>query len=153
MKRREFISAAGITIAIAATLSPEILEADDLPQLKRVAVDYYKVYYTDLDKAKYRAMLTDDYLLLENGEIISLQKDISLIPTPQDEYHRKDTFDFRSIKIDKDVAYLVYFLKSNITDKQEGARQRDYLESMILRRDVGGTWRVALLHSTKLPKA
>jgi ketosteroid isomerase-like protein len=97
-------------------------------------------------------MLTDDYVLLEDGDIISLEKDISLMPTPQDDYQRKDTFDFRSVKIQKDVAYLVYFLKSDIRDKQEGARQRAYLESMILRRDSGGTWRVALLHSTKLSK-
>ena len=149
MKRREFISATGMTIAIAATLSPEVLAADDVSEFKRIAVDYYKVYYTDLDSKKYRSMLTDDYLLLENGEIISLEKDISLMPTPQDDYQRKDTFDFRSVKIHKDVAYLVYFLKSDIRDKQEGARQREYLESMILRRDSGGRWRVALLHSTK----
>jgi ketosteroid isomerase-like protein len=150
MKRREFIGATAM--AIAATLSPEVLADDDVPEFKRIVVDYYKVYYTDLDRRKYRSMLTDDYVLLENGDIISLEKDISLMPTPQDDYQRKDTFDFRSVKVHKDVAYLVYFLKSNIRDKQEGARQREYLESMILKRDSGGTWRVALLHSTKLSK-
>jgi len=152
MKRREFIGATAMAMAIAATLSPEVQADDAVPEFKRIVVDYYKVYYTDLDRTKYRSMLTDDYVLLENGEIISLEKDISLIPTPQDEYQRKDTFDFRSVKIQKDVAYLVYFLKSDIKDKQDGARQREYLESMILRRDSGRTWRVALLHSTKLSK-
>ena len=152
MKRREFIGATAMATAIAATLSPEAQADDAVPEFKRIVVDYYKVYYTDLDRTKYRSMLTDDYVLLENGEIISLEKDISLIPTPQDEYQRKDTFDFRSVKIQKDVAYLVYFLKSDIKDKQDGARQREYLESMILRRDRGRTWRVALLHSTKLSK-
>jgi len=150
MKRREFIGATAM--AIAATVSPEVLADDDVPEFKRIVVDYYKVYYTDLDRRKYRSMLTDDYVLLENGDIISLEKDISLMPTPQDDYQRKDTFDFRSVKIQKDIAYLVYFLKSDIRDKQEGARQREYLESMILRRDSGGSWRVALLHSTKLSK-
>ena len=139
-------------MVIAATLSPEVLADDDVPEFKHIVVDYYKVYYTDLDRRKYRSMLTDDYVLLENGDIISLEKDISLMPTPQDDYQRKDTFDFRSVKIQKDVVYLVYFLKSDIRDKQEGARQREYLESMILRRDSGGSWRVALLHSTKLSK-
>ena len=139
-----------MAMAIAATLSPEVQADDAVPEFKRIVVDYYKIYYTDLDRTKYRSMLTDDYVLLENGEIISLEKDISLIPTPQDEYQRKDTFDFRSVKTQKDVVYLVYFLKSDIKDKQDGARQREYLESMILRRDSGATWRVALLHSTKL---
>jgi len=151
MKRREFIGTTAM--ALAATLSSEVQADDAMPEFKRIVVDYYKVYYTDLDRRKYRSMLTDDYVLLENGDIVSLEQDISLMPTPQDHYQRKDTFDFRSVKIQKDVAYLVYFLKSDITDKQEGARHREYLESMILRRDTGGTWRVALLHSTKLSKA
>jgi hypothetical protein len=152
MKRREFFGATATLIG--ATLSPEILlAADDVPSLKRMAVDYYHVYYADLDKSKYRSMLTDDYVLLENGDIISLEQDISLMPTPQDDYQRKDTFDFRSVKIQEDVGYLVYFLKSDIRDKKEGARRREYLESMILRRDGGGVWRVALLHSTRLPKS
>ncbi len=139
-------------MAIAASLSPEVQAGDAAPEFKRIVVDYYKVYYTDLDRRKYRSMLTEDYVLLEDGDIISLEKDISLMPTPQDDYQRKDTFDFRSVKLQKDISYLVYFLKSDIRDKQEGARHREYLESMILRRDSGGTWRVALLHSTKLSK-
>src|SRR4029079_14540421 len=117
MKRREFIGAAAMAMAIAATVSPEGQAGDRGPEFKRIVVDYYKIYYTDLDRTKYRSMLTDDYVLLENGEIISLEKDISLIPTPQDEYQRKDTFDFRSVKTQKDVVYLVYFLKSDIKDK------------------------------------
>jgi ketosteroid isomerase-like protein len=98
-------------------------------------------------------MLTDDYVLLENEEIVSLEKDVSLMPSPEDDYERRNSFDFRSVKVHGDVAYLVYFLKSDIRDKKDGARQREYLESMILRRDGGGVWRIALLHSTKLRKA
>jgi ketosteroid isomerase-like protein len=97
-------------------------------------------------------MLTDDYVLLENGEIISLEKDVSLMPTPQEGYQRQDSFDFRSVKVHGEVAYLVYFLKSDIRDKKDGARQREYLESIIMKRDGGGDWRIALLHSTKLSK-
>jgi ketosteroid isomerase-like protein len=150
MKRREFISTTAMVIG--ATLSPEVLAADDLPALKRIVVDYYKVYYLDLDKNKYRSMLTEDYALLEDGEILSLEQDISLMPTTQDNYQRKDSFDFRSVKVHGDVAYLVYFLKSDIRDKKEGARKREFLESMIIRREGGGRWRVALLHSTRLTK-
>src|SRR5215831_14895661 len=152
MKRREFIVTT--TMMIGATLTPEALAADDDESaLKRIVVDYYKVYYLDLDKQKYRSMLTDDYLLLENGEIMSLEKDISLMPTPQDGYQRNDSFDFRSVKVNGSIAYLVYFLKSDIRDKKEGARQAEYLESMIMRRESGSMWRISLLHSTRLAKA
>ena len=131
-------------------MAPEVLAADDASILKRMVVDYYKVYYLDLDKKKYRSMLTEDYVLLENGEIISLEKDVSQMPTPQDEYQRKDSFDFRYVKVHEEIAYLIYVLKSDIRDKQDGARQREYLESIILKRDGGRDWRIALLHSTKL---
>ena len=137
-------------MVIGATLPPPVLAADDVSAIKDIVVDYYRVYFRDLDKTKYRAMLTDDYVLLENGEIISLEKDIALMPSPQDDYQRKDSFDFRSVKVHGDVAYLVYFLKSDMSDKKNGARHREYLESTIMRRDGGGAWRIAVLHSTKL---
>ncbi len=139
-------------MVIGAALAPEVLAADNVSTLKRMVADYYKVYYLDLDKKKYRSMLTDDYVLLENGEIISLEKDVSLMPTPQEGYQRQDSFDFRSVKVHGEVAYLVYFLKSDIRDKKDGARQREYLESIIMKRGGGGDWRIALLHSTKLSK-
>src|SRR5215467_4604551 len=135
IKRRGFIVTAATVIR--ATLAPEVLAADDVSILKRIVADYYKVYYLDLDKKKYRSMLTDDYVLLEDGEIMSLEKDVSLMPTPQDDYQRKDSFDFRLVKVQGDLAYLVYVLKSDIKDKKDGARQREYLESMILKRAGG----------------
>lgn len=70
-------------------------------------------------------------------------------PTPNDGYKRIDKFDFRSVKLHGDIAYAVYFLKLEITDKKNGTRNREYLESAILRRS-GADWRVAILHSTKI---
>ena len=49
-----------------------------------------------------------------------------------------------------DTAYVVYFLKSDVTD-EKGARHRKWLESAILRRSgPGAPWRMALLHSTRI---
>ncbi len=42
----------------------------------------------------------------ENGEIISLEKDVSLMPTPQDEYQRQDSFDLRSVRVLGEVAII-----------------------------------------------
>lgn len=55
------------------------------------------------------------------------------------------------MKVQGNIAYLVYFLKSEITDKKDGTRNREWLESAILRRSVKG-WRMALLHSTRIIK-
>ena len=149
MKRRDFVAASGMFVAAAC--APEVLAADDAASVKQFIIDWYLTYYVKLDKEKYRATLTADYLLLENGEIFDAAGDIALIPSPDDEYKRTDVFDFRSVKIQGDLAYAVYFLKSDINDKKNGPRHVEFLESAILRR-TGKSWQVSLLHSTRLVK-
>ena len=150
MKRRDFISASAIALTAGACV-PDVMAADDVAAVKRLIEDCYSIYYTKLDKGKYRAMLTGDYLLLENGEIIDADGDIALMPRREDEYKRTDTFDFHSVKIQGGFGYAIYFLKSDINDKKNGKRHREFLETAILRRN-GNNWRVALLHSTLLAK-
>jgi len=94
-------------------------------------------------------LLTDDYVLLENGELLDIAGDLALMPAPGAGYRRTDAFDFRAVRVRGDMAYAVYFLASEITDLK-GARHREWLESVILRR-AGNGWRVALLHSTRTP--
>ncbi|HSB09887.1 MAG TPA: DUF4440 domain-containing protein [Blastocatellia bacterium] len=148
MKRREFIAGTGILIGAARTPS---VSADDAAAVKQAIKDIYSVFYVSLDKQKYRSLLTEDYLLLENGEILDIEGDIALMPSPDSGYKRADTFDFRSVKVQGNIAYVVYFLKSEIKDKKNGTRNREWLESAILRRSGKG-WRMALLHSTRIVK-
>lgn len=149
MKRRQFIARSGVFLA-AASVS-DVLAADGEAVIKRIVQDSIDVFYMKMDQKKYRSMLTDDYRLLENGEIFDANGDIAFMPKPEDNYRRTDTFDFRSVKIQGDFAYTVYFLKSDITDNKKGHRAVDFLESTILRRN-GNNWRIALLHSTRLVK-
>lgn len=150
MDRRDFIAGAGV--AIGAVCVTGASARDSEASVKELVEKFYSIYYVEQNEKKYRAMLADDYLLLENGKIMSAAEDIALIPRPEDEYKRTDLFDFRSIKIAGDTAYAVYFLKSEATDKKRGHRKWEFLESAILRRS-GKSWKVALLHSTRLAKA
>src|SRR3954470_10292589 len=111
MKRKEFIKATAMLIGAAATTGTLQAVADDAAVLKQIVADYYRIYFVDVDQRKYRALLTDDYLLLEDGEIQDVEKDISFMPKAADEYRRADTFDFKSLKIQGDIAYTVYILK------------------------------------------
>jgi ketosteroid isomerase-like protein len=140
---------------ISAAATPGTLRAagDTAADLKRIVADYYRIYFIDVDQSKYRALLTDDYLLLEGGEIQDAEKDISFMPNPADEYRRVDAFDFKLLEIHGDVSYAVYILKSDIRTKKDGATKLAWLESMIFRRVGGDRWRIALLHSTKMAKA
>jgi ketosteroid isomerase-like protein len=153
MKRKEFIKVTAMLMGAAFT--PGTLRAigEDAADLKRIVADYYRLYFIDVDESKYRALLTDDYLLLEGGEIQDVEKDISFMPKPEDEYRRVDAFDFKLLEIHGDVSYAVYILKSDIRTKKDGAKTLAWLESMIFRRVGGDRWRIALLHSTKMVKA
>jgi len=153
MKRKEFIKASALLVGTAAAPGTIHAAADDGAVLKQIVADYYRIFFVDVDQEKYRALLTDDYLLLEQGDIQDIEKDISFMPKPADEYRRADTFDFKSLKIHGDTAYIVYILKSDIRTKKDGATKLAWLESMIFRRGSGSRWRIALLHSTKLAKA
>jgi ketosteroid isomerase-like protein len=150
MRRREFIAATGVLLG--ATCAPSVSgAADDSAAVKQVVRDVYSVFYADRDKQKYRSLLTEDYLLLDKGEVLDVEGDLALIPAPGSDYKRTDAFDFRSVKIHGDTSYAVYFLRSEIADKKNGARNAEWLESAILRRD-GKRWRMALLHSTRIVK-
>jgi lactoylglutathione lyase len=137
--------------ASGSNRTPSGLAGGDEAAVKQAVRQVYSVFYGDLDKEKYRSLLTDDYVLLENGELLDIKGDLALMPAPDDGYQRTDAFDFRLVKILGNTAYAVYFLKSEIRDTKNGARSREWLESAILRRSDTG-WKMALLHSTRIAK-
>jgi ketosteroid isomerase-like protein len=149
MERREFIAGAGLLAA--AGYAPSVPAADDEAAVKQVIKDLYSVFYRDRDKQKYRSLLTEDYLLLEKGEILDAEGDIKMMPGPGSDYRRTDAFEFRAVKFQGDTAYVVYFLKSEIVDTNHVAHNDSWLESVVLRRSAKG-WRCALFHSTLIAK-
>jgi ketosteroid isomerase-like protein len=147
MQRRHFLAGSGALIASVST--PHLPAADDEAAVKEAIKNDYAVFSEGRDKKKYRSLLTDDYLLLENGELLDIEGDIALMHQPDPGYKRTDAFDFRSVKVHGDFAYVVYSLQSEITDSKNGTRNRRWLESAILRRS-GQSWLIALLHSTRI---
>lgn len=147
MKRKQII----LMLLIISICTLNIMAGDNEEAVKKAVKNYYDLYFVKMDKSEYRSILTKDYLLLENGEILDIEGDIAAMPDPDSGYKRIDSFDFRLVKIEGDIAYAVYFLKSKITDKINGIRNKEWLESAILRRSGEG-WLIALLHSTKITK-
>ena len=147
MKKNKFV----LSLLLISLCTLKLFAWDDEEAVKQSVKNYYYLYFVKMDPNAYRSILTEDYQFLENGELFDADGDIAFMPKPESGYKRTDTFDFRYIKIDGDIAYAVYFLKSDITDKVNGAIHKEYLESTILRRS-GGDWKIALLHSTKITK-
>jgi hypothetical protein len=147
LKRTKII----LVLLLISVCTLKVFAGDDEEAVKQAIKNYYYLYFVKMDKNAYRSILTEDYQFLENGELFDADGDIAFMPDPASGYERTDTFDFRYIKIEEDFAYTVYFLKSDIKDKVNGAIHKEYLESTILRRSDNG-WKIALLHSTKITK-
>jgi hypothetical protein len=148
MKRRQFILT-GTGALAGALIAPTTARAADSTaeeSVRQFVIDDYYTFYVLQDREKYRAMLAADYLLLEQGEVLDIEDDLELMPSPDIDYKREDRFEFHSVKFNGDTAWAVYTLRSDITDKKNDPRHREFLESMILRRSGAG-WLAALLHS------
>lgn len=154
MERRTFLAAAaGLTLMPAAAASAPSIEGADAEQIMRRLIEWYRAFGNPrTDPIYYRSFMTDDYLLLENGELLDLAGDMAMLASLPPDHERTDRFDFRYIRVDGDDAYAVYFLESDMNDSKDGPRSRRWLESAIFRRE-GGQWRAAVLHSTRINPA
>jgi len=142
-----FLSAAGLALIPAAARAASPAQA---AELKQRIIEWYRAFGNPrVDRTYYRSFMTDDYFLLENGELLDVAGDMAMLSSLPANHVRTDKFDFRHIWVDGDVAYLVYFLESEMNDSKSGPRSKRWLESAVLRR-IDGQWRAAVLHSTRI---
>jgi ketosteroid isomerase-like protein len=138
-----------LTLLSIAILAPRATAGVDEEAVKTMITEWYAAYAAGNDEAHYRTFLADDYVLLENGELVDLEGDVAMLTKNRGPgFQRKDHFDFKSVTVRGDIAYTVYFLESDLDDNKM-KRHRKWLESAVLRR-IDGRWRAALLHSTKI---
>lgn len=96
-----------------------------------------------------KAEVLDGFILLENGEIWTIDTLANKISRPKPEgYLRQNSFDFITTKIEKNRAWVYYKNKAEITSKTRNATIK-WLESAILRKEKG-RWRMELMHSTPM---
>ncbi|RXK55357.1 DUF4440 domain-containing protein [Oleiharenicola lentus] len=153
MNRKEFLTGAGAMAGVAfLPASLQAATAEEAEEIRAFVREVYRVYSVTMDPVAYRALLAEGYLLLEHGEIMTVDQDVAALPKPENDFKRTDGFEFHQVKAAGDMAWAVYTLRSDIYDSKRGARHRDYLESMVLRRSGKG-WQVALLHSTRIEPA
>jgi hypothetical protein len=109
--------------------------------------DYKTMINWDIDQHK--GYCTDDYILIEEGEIWNMEKEADNYKKNVNRVlDRKDYFDFNFIRILGNTAYTVYNLKSDITENGK-LTTKQWNESVIFRK-VQGKWKIALIHSTPI---
>ena len=123
-------------------------EKNDSSKIVQLLKEDYKTL-ASWDIEKHKDFCTDDYILIENGEIWNMEKEAD---NYKKNVHRvlgrKDYFDFNFVRIFGNTAYTVYYLKSDITE--DGKLITKHWNESVIFRKVHGKWKIALIHSTPI---
>lgn len=106
---------------------------------------------TERNLEKMQECTTPDFTILEHGVIWNIDTLVALAsrPVPAD-FKRFNTFDFFQTEISKDMAFVSYRNKAAISKSGE-QRTVQWLESAVFVKE-GKSWKMKMLHSTRLPK-
>lgn len=123
-------------------------ENNDSTEIVQLLKEDYKTMVA-WDIEKHKGFCTDDYILIENGEIWNMEKEAdNYKENVQRVLARKDYFDFHFVRILGNTAYTVYNLKSDITE--DGKLTTKHWNESVIFRKVQGKWKIALIHSTPI---
>jgi hypothetical protein len=124
-------------------------QRDSLEIVQVLKDDYRTMINWDINKHK--SLCTDDYILIEDGEIWNMEKEAEHYRKSASRIlDRKDYFDFLFVRILGNTAYTVYNLKSDISEAGTLIIKR-WTESVVFRK-TQGKWKIALIHSTPINK-
>ncbi|TMO71767.1 nuclear transport factor 2 family protein [Pseudoalteromonas sp. S3785] len=103
---------------------------------------------SNFDHEKMRAAVDDSFLLLEHGEVWTIDDFINVVK-PAD-YLRTNYFSVINSRVEGDVAFINYWNKANFKNTEKSA-DIYWLESVVVSK-VGGKWLLSQMHSTRLPQ-
>ena len=122
----------------------------DRELVKQVIIDSFEEVLTNLELDKINDYYTDDFLLLENGEVWnndSIIHYLSLALANDTKPIRTNKFEFIDVQIDGNSAWVVYQNHATFTLDNKVVRQMHWLESATAIKTEQG-WRLEMLHST-----
>lgn len=100
---------------------------------------------------KIQECTTPDFTILEHGVIWNIDTLVAFAARPLPAgFKRINTFDFFQTEVRKDMAFISYHNKADISTPGE-QRTVQWLESAVFVKD-GGSWKMKMLHSTRLPQ-
>lgn len=115
-------------------------------------VDLLKADYKTLERfdiQKHVANCTQDYRLIEDGEIWNLQKEIEYFKANANRsITRKDNFSIQKLTVSGNIAYAIYILRSQISEKNQ-ISTKAWTESAVFHKTTG-KWKIAMIHSTTI---
>ncbi|KRG29038.1 DUF4440 domain-containing protein [Salegentibacter mishustinae] len=135
-------------IGITAMSQNSEMKKED--QIKELISNSFQKIFSDLDPQALDTYCTQDFLLLETGEVWDMDKMRNYLDRAskqKSEVIRFNSFDFIEIKIEGKMAWVAYHNKAEFKSGEKVVRELNWLESATAILTEEG-WKLQLLHST-----
>lgn len=119
-------------------------------QIKELISNSFQKIFSDLDPQALDTYCTQDFLLLETGEVWDMDKMRKYLDRASEQESkviRFNSFDFIEIKVEGKMAWVAYYNKAEFKSGEEVVRELNWLESATAILTEEG-WKLQLLHST-----
>jgi len=104
---------------------------------------------SEIDANKLKAYTTDDFILLENGQLWNIDTLVSKMSDPKNAgIKRVNKFQFIKTEQNGNVAWVSYHNSADFS-LNEKKQTVNWLESAVLEKK-NGRWKIKLLHSTRV---
>ncbi|SOE19741.1 hypothetical protein SAMN06298216_0243 [Spirosomataceae bacterium TFI 002] len=142
-----------LTILFLVSSSTSFAQSTDEQAIKAVIQNSFDAIFSGGESPLISDYYTDDFLLLEHGEVWNndtIQVYIDKMALAKDRPKRTNTFEFIKIEIEGNRAWVAYQNYALLSKNGEVLRKLHWLESGDLIKTQAG-WRLQLLHSTRVP--
>ena len=127
-------------------------QTEDEVILKKMVLESFDDIWSDLDTATISKYYTDDFLLLEHGELWTVDTIVHYVlgaKKRSPKVERKNRIEFIDFRIEGDRAWIAYHNYAQLFLEGELIRDLHWLESATaIRRE--GVWKFDMLHSTRV---
>jgi ketosteroid isomerase-like protein len=141
-----------MTVHLSVCLHAQQPLTKDQQEVQQAIIGFFEAL-SNRDSISLRNHSTADVALFEYGSIWNLDTLIrkAITINTSTDFKRKNTFYFNSTKVNKNTAWVSYYLRSDITGN---GRQSvlQWLESIVAVREKK-TWKIASLHSTLIKRS
>lgn len=128
----------------------QVSVTNDEQEIKDLIINSFQEILSENKKEKLGTYYTDDFLLLEDGEVWDMEiiKDYMDKAAAMDRLpERINSFEFREIKIAGEMAWTAYHNKAVFQMDGKKLGEMNWLESATAIRTAEG-WKLQMLHST-----
>ena len=127
--------------------------ATDAQQIEELIQKSFDVVFSEKDLSKFDDFYTEDFTLLEHGEVWDKEKiEQMMLMIKDDPSERINEFDFIEVKINGDMAWIAHHNKAIFKRNGTITGELNWLESATAIKTEDG-WRLEMLHSTRKPQA